>query len=150
MNNNELFNLFSNGGTFTRPLLIKFSHVDLGEIYLTNNNEPIVYDEKTYEVSTFTYERPDNQGIGGTLSITSTDNQLFEFVEQADSRYRLDVVGCVLQDGTVQALKQYVHFFGSVEVDDNGNIEFSLGGDDRLDMTFTPYKYDTDNNRGNA
>lgn len=152
MTNDEIFNALYGGGNYTLPYLLRFSHEKLETLYLVNNNENVIYDEKTYLASDFEYTPPAFDGSGGSLSISSepNENALFEFIENADYKYRLDIVGALNLDGTVTPLKQYVHFFGSVTVDAKGKISFQLSGDDRLDMTFTPYKFDTDNNRGNA
>lgn len=152
MTDNEIFNLFFGGGNYSLPYLLKFTHSTAGTVRLVNNNEDVVYNDETYTGSNFTYTPPNNDGTSGSLSISSVPNEntLFEFLENADENYRLDVVGALLDDGSVQPLKQYVHMFGSISVDEKGTVEFQLSSDDRLDMTFTPYKFDTDNNRGNA
>lgn len=152
MTNTELYNLLFDGGKFSAPFLIKFSHHKLGSLCLVNNNEPIEFNDNVYQVATFKYLPPDSTGANATLSISSlpNENTLFEFIEETDDTYRLDIVGVIAKDGSVQKLKQYTHFYGSVSIDEKGNIDFQLGSDDRLDMTFTPYEYDTDNNRGNA
>lgn len=152
MTNNEIFNLLFNGGNFVLPYLLKFTHISAGSVLLVNNNEDIVFNGETYHGASVTYTPPNNDGTSGSLTIDSVpgENNLFEFLENADENYRLDVVGTILQDGTIQTLKQYKHFYGSISVDEKGTIEFQLGSDDRLDMMFTPYKFDTDNNPGNA
>lgn len=152
MTDDEIFNALYGGGNYTLPYLLKFSHEKLKTIYLVNNNEDVIFQGNTFLASDFEYTPPDVNGSGGTLSISSepNENTLFEFIENADYKYRLDIVGALNLDGTVTPLKQYVHFFGTVTIDAKGKITLQLAGDDRLDMTFTPYKFDTDNNRGNA
>lgn len=152
MTDNEIFNLLFGGGTYTLPYLLKFSHAELGTLRFVNNNEDINFNSETYKASSFEYTPPNNDGTSGSLSIESepNENTLFEFLERTDENYRLDVVGSIMQDGTIQMIKQYKHFYGSISVDENGTIDFQLGSDDRPDMMFTPYKFDTDNNRGNA
>lgn len=152
MTDNEIFNYLYGGGTYSLPFLLKFSHDSAGKILLVNNNEDVTYNDETYSAADFEYTPPSNTGSGGSLSIYSqpNENELFEFIENADYKYRLDVVGVLENDGSVTPLKQYTHFFGSVSVDAKGKITFQLSGDDRLDMSFPPYTFDTDNNRGNA
>jgi len=149
MTNAEIFNKLFNGGKFALPYLIKFSHSVAGDIYLVNNNEAIEYEGNTYAVSSFNYTPPNNIGEGASLSITSIDNTIIEWAEKADSTLSISVVGVIAGD-SVQAIHNYKHFFGSISYDDNMSLEFTLGSDDRLNMSFTPYVYDTDNNRGNA
>lgn len=150
MTDAELFNRFFYGGNFALPYLIRFYHPNAGTIRLVNNTEAVTLDGETYGVSTFEYTPPDTKGDGGHLKITAIDNELIEFAENADWQYRLDVVGVIAENGTVQKIKSYAHFYGSLSYGENMEIEFNLGKDDKLDMKFCPYTYDTDNNRGNA
>ncbi len=152
MTDSEIFNSLFGGGNYTLPFMLKFSHPDLDSICVVNNNQSIEYNGEIYIASDFSYTQPENNGTGGTLNISSqpNENNLFEFVENADHRYRLDVVGALLENNTIQPIKTYKHFYGSVTADRTGRLNFQLGADDRKDMTFTPYIFDTDNNRGNA
>jgi len=152
MTDSEIFNSLFCGGNFTLPFLIKFTHPSAGEICLVNDNQSLMFESKQYAPADFTYTMPDTNGNGGTLKISSvpTENELYEFVEKSDFRYRLDVVGAIMEDGTIQKIKSYVHFYGDVTIDKSGSINFSLGTDDRKDMTFPPYIFDTSNNPGNA
>lgn len=152
MTESEIFNALFGGGNHSLPFLLKFTHPDAGTVRVTNNNENITYNNETFYAADFTYTPPESKGSGGVLDISSepNENDLFEFVENADYRYRLDVVGAILEDGTIQPIKSYKHFYGSVTADKSGRLNFQLGADDRKDMTFTPYVFDTDNNPGNA
>lgn len=151
MTDAEIFNLLFSGGKISLPYLLKFSHETAGEVLLVNNNEDIRYNGELYEAASFDYIPPSLDGSGASLNITSlpNDNTLFEFLENADSKYRLDVVGTIAAGG-VQAIKAYTHFYGSFDMAENGGINFELGNDDRLGMMFPPYKFDTENNAGNA
>lgn len=148
MTNEEIFNKLFGGGVFTLPYLIKFSDGE-NTVCLINDNQDLTYKTDVYKKSTFDYTPPDNTGEGGSLTVTAIDNNLFEFIENS-TKYTLDVVGVLSEDGEVQRLRQYQHFFGSVSCSENMELEFTLGQDDRLDMMFCPYKFDTDNNRANA
>lgn len=152
MTENEIFHKLFTGGNHSLPYLIEFSLNDgSGTKYrFVNNNQNIVYDGKTYSAATFEYTKPGIDGNGGSLSISAVDSNLIEFVESADSRWSLTVIGVIAEGGTVQSINQFVHFFGTVSYSDNMELEFELGHDDRLDMTFPPYSFDTDNNLGNA
>lgn len=150
MTDQELFDRFFSGGKFSLPYLIKFYHPTAGTIRLVNNTEAIELDGEEYIPSSFDYTPPDTAGKGASLKITGIDNGLIEFVENANWQYRLEVTGVIAEDGTVQKIKSYVHFYGSVSYGDDMQLQFQLGRDDRLDMTFCPYTYDTDNNRANA
>lgn len=148
----EIFNALFGGGNFTLPFLLKFTHPTAGKVCLINDNKSLTFESNTYEPANFTYNPPDDTGSNANLEISSVpnENNLFEFIENSDYKYRLDVVGALLEDGTVQKIKLYSHFYGSVSADKTGKINFTLGADDRKDMTFTPYVFDTDNNPGNA
>ena len=146
----ELFDKFFSGGHYALPYLIKLSHPTAGTVRLVNNNESVLFDGDNYEACAFDYTPPDMTGGSASLKVTGIDNTVIEFVENADWRYRLDVVGVIAEDGAVQRIRNYVHFLGSVTYADDMQIQFNLGRDERLDMMFCPYTYDADNNRANA
>lgn len=146
----ELFDRLFNGGKFSLPYLVKFSHPRAGDIFLVNNNESVEYNGNVYKVSSFDYAPPGSNGDGATLSICDADSGLLVWAENADSKMSITVDGIMLADGTITPIHNYKHFYGSIAYGDDGKIEFTLGHDDRLEMTFNPYVYDTDNNRGNA
>lgn len=150
MTDAEIFNQLFSGGKITLPYLLKFTHETAGTICLINNNESISYNGEVYNVSTFEYTKPNIKGADGSLRITSIDNGLFEFVENADHHYKLEVIGLLITDTQIQPMGKYIHFYGSVSMGDDCTIEFQLGKDDRMNMIFTPYTYDTENNPGNA
>lgn len=151
MTDSELFEKLYNGGVFSLPILIKLTDSKAGEICLTNNNESITYNNKTYSVATFDYFPPNTSGSGASLSISSIsgENELFEFIENSSESYTLSVVACIVDD-EIQGFRNYKHYHGKATVNDKGGIDFNLDGDDRLEMTFTPYTYDNENNQGNA
>lgn len=150
MTRSQIFNLLFNGGNYTKQFLIKFSHPTAGVLRFVNNNEAVVYEDATYTPANYEYTPPDSQGAGASLTIGIADNyQIVEWVENADDRYSLEVIG-ELNNGTVQPIRAYKHFYGTVSMSDDGKLSFSLENDGRLDMVFTVYKYDTDLNRGNA
>ena len=146
----ELFNKFFSGGNFSLPYLIYFYHPKTGNIYIVNNNDGVSFRGNEYKPSSFDYNPPDTSGKGATLKVTGIDNPLIEFAEDADYQYRLEVVGVITESGMIQQIKSYTHFYGTVSYGDDMQMQFQLGRDDRLDMTFCPYTYDTDNNRANA
>lgn len=150
MNDAELFQKYLSGGAYALPYLLKFSCGSLEPVYLAGNNENIEYGGNTYAAAGFEYTPPDVYGKGATLKISGADNRLIEFIENADENFRLDVVALIAANGEIQKLKQYTHFYGSVSYSETMKINFELSSDDRMDMTFPPYKFDTDMNRGNA
>lgn len=150
MTNTEIYNLLFSGGNYSLPYLIKFEHPIAGTICLINDNQSVTYNGDVYEVSSFSYTEPDSNGDGATLNITGVDNSLIEFFDKADYRYKMTVTGCLSVSGEVQRIKGINHFYGSISYSDSQEIQFTLGKDDRLDMIFNPYNYDTDLNRGNA
>ncbi len=150
MTQSEIFNLLFNGGNFARQWLIKITHPTAGTLYYVNNNEAVTYGDNEYKPASFEYTQPNQSGEGAKLDISATDNyELVEWVENADYYYFLEVVG-ILNDGEVQEVKSYKHFYGTVSMGDDNKLSFALESDGRLDMVFTVYKYDTDLNRGNA
>jgi len=152
MTDEALFNALFSGGKFALPYLIKLSlsSSDTNPICLVNNNEDVTYDGVTYTAASFTYSRPDAYGSGGSLSISGVDNSLIEFVEDAGEDYSLEVIGVLKSPTDIAPIHIYKHMHGSVTYDENQKIEFTLSGDDRLEIQFIPYKFDTDNNRAGA
>lgn len=146
----EIYNLLFSGGNISRHYLIEFSHPTAGTIRLVNNNQEITYLGKNYKVSSFDYTPPNNKGFNAALNITTVDNDLFAFVENADDKYNLKVIGVLNTDGSITPMKTYRHFYGSVSMGDDRNISFTPGTDDRLDMKFNVLIYDTISNKGNA
>lgn len=150
MTEQEVFQKYFDGGFYSMPLLIKFSSERLEPIYLVNNNENITFSEHVYLASSFEYSPPDTMGKGASLRISGIDNNLIEFIENADDTARLDVDAVIAENGEVEAVKKYHHFMGKVSYNETMELQFELGSDDRLDMTFPPYKFDSDTNRGNV
>ncbi len=150
MTESELFEHYMLGGNYALPYLIEFSTPDYDTLRFAGTNEDIEYDGKTYEAASFEYMPPDTQGNGGNLKISGLGNFLINFVEHADENWRLDVIAVICENGNIEPLKQFHHFFGSVSYGNDMELNFELSGDDRLSMTFPPYKFDTDTNRGNA
>ena len=150
MTSAQIFNLLFNGGKYAKQYLIKFTHPTAGTLRFVNNNQTVTYNNESYTPANYDYTPPDSQGAGAALSIGIADNyQIVEWVENADDRYTLEVIG-ELNNGEVQPIRTYKHFYGTVSMSDDGKLSFSLENDGRLDMVFTVYKYDTDLNRGNA
>ena len=150
LNENEIFNRYFNGGNYALPYLLKFTCSGCTPLYFVNNNEDIMFEGQRYTRSGFEYTPPDSTGHGASLRISGNGTGLVEFIENADENYRLDVIGIIAENGEVQKLKQFVHFYGSVSYSDNMELNFELGTDDRLDMTFPPYKFDAETNKGNT
>lgn len=150
MTSSQIFNLLFNGGNFTKQFLIKLTHPTAGTLRFVNNNESVSYDDATFAPANFDYTPPDSQGAGASLEIGIADNyQIVEWAENADDRYSLEVVGA-LNNGEVQPIRAYKHFYGTVSMAEDGKLMFQLEDDGRLQMVFNVYKYDTDLNRGCA
>ena len=146
----QIFYLLFTGGNYTKQYLIRLSHPTAGIYRFVNNNEAVIYEGQTYSPANFSYTPPDSQGSGASLEIGIADNyQIVEWVENADDRYSLEVVGA-LNNGEVQPIRAYKNYYGTVSMSDDGKLMFSLEDDGRLQMVFTVYKYDTDLNRGCA
>lgn len=143
------------GGKFALPWLITLTHESAGTIYLVNNNEDVTYGDNTYKASTFDYQRPTSTGgplDGGTLTITAypaDDVNLVAFFETADETFTFNAVGCYV-DGEVSPVRTYAQQYAQVGISNSYEIVVEFTGDDRMDMVFPPYVFDSENNRGNA
>lgn len=153
MTQNEVFNALHRGGAFSLPYLIKMYHPDFGSLYFVNNNENVTYNGVTFQASTFNYTPPQTIGgvlKNGSLEITAIENNVINLIDQSDELFEITAVGALNEDGTVTAFKMYRHQYGSVTITEDMRIVLSFTNDDRLDMAFPPYIFDSDNNRGNA
>ena len=153
MTQNEVFNALHRGGAFSLPYLIKMYHPDYGALYFVNNNENIVYNSQTFLASTFNYTPPKTIGgvlKDGQLEITAIDNQVIDIIDTSDELFEITVIGVLNDDGTVTAMKMFKHQYGSATTTEDMRVVITFTNDDRLSMTFPPYIFDSDNNRGNA
>lgn len=153
MTQDEVFNALHRGGAYSLPYLIKMYHPDYGSLYFVNNNENVSYNSQTFSASTFKYTPP--QTIGGvlrdgTLEITAIDNSVIDIIDTSDELFEITAIGVLNDDGTVTAMKMYKHQYGSATTTEDMRIVITFTNDDRLNMTFPPYIFDSDNNRGNA
>lgn len=149
----EVFNALANGGVFSLPFLIKLQHPDTGALYFVNNNEDIIYNGIKYNGSAFQYTRPQTIGgvlKAGSLEITAIDNSVIDLIENSDELFTVEAVGVIDKAGVITPIKSFKHQYGSASIDEKMRIVISFKNDDRLDMTFPPYIFDADNNRGNA
>lgn len=149
MTSEHIFKALFEGGNNSLPYLLEFRH-GVKVLRYVNNNQDISFGGNLFKSTSFKYIEPKKSGDGGSLTISGVDTDLIEFVENADSSWNLSVVGVLAESGEVQQISQFKHFFGSVSYSENEEIDFELGGDDRTDMTFPPYTFDTENNPGNA
>jgi hypothetical protein len=153
MTQNEIFNALYSGGAFSLPYLIKMYHPAHGALYFVNNNEDVVYDGNTYTASTFKYTRPQTIGgvlKNGVLEITAIQNEVIDIIEKSDELFEVTAVGVLDAGGTITPIKSFKHQYGTAVTDEQMKVTISFTNDDRLEMTFPPYIFDADNNRGNA
>jgi hypothetical protein len=153
MTQNEIFNALYSGGAFSLPYLIKMYHPTHGALYFVNNNEDVVYDGNTYTASTFKYTRPQTIGgvlKNGVLEITAIQNEVIDIIEKSDELFEVTAVGVLDAGGTITPIKSFKHQYGTAVTDEQMKVTISFTNDDRLEMTFPPYIFDADNNRGNA
>ena len=122
LNEYQIFNRYFNGGAYALPFLLKFSCPGCSTLYFVNNTESIEFEGNIYHHASFEYAPPDSNGKGANLRISGADKRL----------------------------KQYIHFYGTVSYSENMELNFELGTDDRLEMTFPPYKFDAETNKGNT
>lgn len=153
MTQDEVFNALQRGGAFSLPYLIKMYHPDYESLYFVNNNENVTFDGNTYASSTFKYTPPKTVGgvlKNGTLEITAIDNSVIDIIDASDELFTITAVGVLNSDGSVTAIKLFKHQYGTATTDESMKIVITFTNDDRLEMVFPPYVFDSDNNRGNA
>lgn len=142
-------------GAYSLPWLIRLFD-KAGEVSLRfiNDTQDREFGGNTYKASSFAYlPAPSVVGFsgGGSLEIAITENddeqnQIIDLIEE-HRIVCLDVVGCLIEDGTVSVIKEYHHSYGSVEWDGK-KASFKFDRDDRLDMTFPALIFSHYNCRG--
>lgn len=153
MTHNEVYNALHRGGAFALPFLIEMKHPEHQALYFVNNNEDVEYNGITYKASTFKYIRPQTIGgvlKNGSLEITAIENGVIELLEQSDELFEVKAVGVLDKGGDITPLKYFRHQYGTVITDDQMKVTIQFSNDDRLEMAFPPYVFDSNNNRGNA
>lgn len=139
-------------GGYSLPWLIELSN-GVKTLRFINDVQSRIYGGHTYVASTFNYTpNPQENGLsgGGTLDIAAADagdaNGIIPLVQNATSII-LEVVGVLLEDGTVSEIKTFSHSYGTVRL--NGrDASFSFERDDRLGMSFPALIFTHYNNRG--
>lgn len=153
MTQNEVFNALHRGGAFSLPYLIKMYHPNYGALYFVNNNEDVEYNGILYHASSFKYTRPQTIGgvlKNGVLEITAIQNEVIDIIENSDELFEVTAVGVLDKAGSITPIKAFKHQYGTAVTDEQMKVIISFTNDDRLEMTFPPYVFDADNNRGNA
>lgn len=149
----EIFNALASGGAFALPYLIKLYHPDYGTLYYVNNSEDVVYDGNTYHASAFSYTPPQTVGgvlKAGTLEITAIDNEVIDIIEASDELFEVTAVGVIDEAGEITPLSIFRHQYGSATTDESMKVIINFDNDDRMEMQFPPYVFDSENNPGNA
>ena len=139
-------------GRYTLPFLIKL-HDDKNTIVMrfVNDVKSVTFNGDVYTAGTFTYTpNASEQGFtgGGTLEISVQGNAVIDLIETY-REVRLEVVGCIMQDGNIAELKSFRHHYGKVRTD-RATAKFTFERDDRLSMTFPALIWSAFNNRGNS
>lgn len=153
MTENEVFNALHRGGAYSLPYLIRMYHPTHGALYFVNNNESVTYNGVTYNASTFKYTKPQTMGgvlKSGSLEITAINNDVIDIIEKSDELFEVRAVGVLDKSGDVTPIKIFNHQYGTAVTDEQMRIVITFTNDDRLEMSFPPYVFDSDNNRGNA
>lgn len=161
LNNDELNEVLTQGGNVSIHYLAKFSGVAMADIYLCNNNEDINYLNQVFTACAFSFTPPKNDGSGAKLSLISLPNEnenVYNELEKAqhNENVRLDIIQVVAsRNKDTNALEftpiNYYYFkFGNMGYNYQGELEYTPIEDDRNSMTFPPYQFDSENNRGNA
>lgn len=146
----EDFSRFFNGGRWSLPYLVRFSAPGQADIRLANMSRDISYNGETYTARTFSYTPPDMHGKGGSLTVPLAGTDLVSFLDAADWRMTVDVVALVEEDGSISPIGCYRHMNGSASWGADMEVSLQLSPDDRMGMSFPPYVFDADNNRGGS
>jgi hypothetical protein len=150
MTDSEIFSKLFNGGRYSLPYLVRFSAPGQADILLVNARRDVEYSGRTYRAASFKYTPPDKDGKGGRLTGGMAGTDLIPFLDAADWKMTVDVTGLLMEDGTVAALGCYRHMNASASWGEGLELDMQLNPDDRMGMSFPPYIFDADNNRGGS
>ena len=108
MTTNFFLDKFKKGCT---PVLIKIYHEDLAEpLYLTDNNEDLIYNGQTYKKAYFNVTLPevtkDSMGTA-TIEIGCVDQRLIEIVRTLTTPPNIKFVATYLEEGVFSNLAGY-------------------------------------------
>lgn len=153
----EAFELMSRRtGSYSLPWLIRLYDIDeTEELFFINDTQDRVHETVTYKKSSFNYQ-PGKSEIGFTgtatleIAVPETDEEQNKIINLLET-YRvicLDVIGCLLKDGTISEIKAYSHKYGTANWDGK-QAKFSYNREDILDMTFPALVFSHYNNKGN-
>lgn len=103
------------------PVLIKIYHDDMSEpLYLTDNNEDLIYNGITYKKSYFKITLPevtkDSMG-NATITIGCVDQQLIRLVRSLSTPPNIKFVATYLEDGVYSELAGYDMILSNVRWD---------------------------------
>lgn len=144
--------LIQRRGAYSLPYLIHLYDDDKKiSLCFINDVKDAVFNGDTYKAAAFSYTP--NAAVmgftgGGTLSIATGDNYI---INLTDNNYtiRLDVVGALMEDGSITEIRTYKHHYGKASFS-QGKCDFTFDKDDRLQMTFPALIWSHLNNRGNS
>lgn len=142
-------------GAYSLPWLVRlYTPDETSEMLFINDTQGRVYGGKTYLASAFEYTpNTEESGFdgGGSLNIALSGTASDTTIDMIEgNRYlKLNVIGVLLDDGTVSEVKTFAHQYGTVTWN-RETVKFSFDKDDRLEMTFPALVFSHYNNRGNA
>ncbi len=148
MTDEQIYSELFSGGEFSLPYLVHFSDETGGDIYLVNANADVTFNGATYKSSSFTFTEPDYLGSGASLKMSLADNDLLVFIDKATDSAKVEITGVILEDSNIQELKSFSFTHFSAQWGSDMTLSLSFSSDDRMEMTFPPYVFDSDNNRG--
>lgn len=143
---NNLYKRLTESGGYALPYLLHLFDGSGNHIRLINDNKDITYKNVLYSKSAFDFSA-DESGES-SLKITVVDNSIINMLEN-NYNFQAEIIGVLLEDGTVQEIKVYRHQYGTVSWD-GLQAEITFDPDDRFEMTFPALIWSTYNNRGNS
>ena len=144
---NGIFKKLVNGGGYNLPYLLHLYTTDGStDIHLINDIKDSIYDSITWYASTFKYT-PNEDGES-SLEVEVVSNDIIDMFEN-NYNFRAEIVGVLLEDGSVQVIKSYHHKYGTATWDGK-SAKITFDKDDRLGMTFPALIFNSYNNRGNS
>lgn len=144
--NTTLYDKLTGSGGYSLPYLLDLFDADGNHIRLINDTHDKSLAGVIYHACAFEYSPQENGE--STLKVEIIDNEIINLLEN-NYNFEAQIVGVLLEDGTVQEIKTYRHQYGNVTWDGK-EAHITFEEDDRFKMTFPSLIWTTYNNRGNA
>lgn len=143
----EVFKNLSEGGGYSVNHLLRLSNIAESEnIYISDNNEDLVFDDILYKASNFTYSANVDGSANLQVELIREGNSIINLIEN-NTEIKAEVVTLFIKGSEAILLSTHHHRYGKVTW--NGeSASFTFEKDDRLNMTFPALVWNRNSDKG--